>query len=305
MPKPFQTDITESPEFLAQLLEQEKDVKRYQKLRTLYLLKTGKVLALTQIAQIIGRHQSTVKYWVKTYRQGGLLELLKDGKDRFLDIPSWAVDRLVEKFQDAQFLPPIRDIQSWVMQELGVSIEYRHLQRLLRFKGLPVQQSRRVNQDRQLEKVSIEGVSDLKDLSGTYEKFSDWRDERGIPNDVQALNQLMGEFFGIRAVHAVSPLQQPGKTLIESLTQGLLVANIPYNIPDLLIQSRLAERLKVNVSILSCKRGRRTFPGWTRQRDPDGIGWLWVPELRKYRPLLSDEEIRAILLSPNEKSQCR
>ena len=211
----------------------------------------------------------------------------------------------MEKFQDAQFLPPIRDIQSWVMQELGVSIEYRHLQRLLRFKGLPVQQSRRVNQDRQLEKVSIEGVSDLKDLSGTYEKFSDWRDERGIPNDVQALNQLMGEFFGIRAVHAVSPLQQPGKTLIESLTQGLLVANIPYNIPDLLIQSRLAERLKVNVSILSCKRGRRTFPGWTRQRDPDGIGWLWVPELRKYRPLLSDEEIRAILLSPNEKSQCR
>lgn len=304
MPKPFQTDITESPEFLAQLLEQEKDVKRYQKLRTLYLLKTGKVLALVQIAQIIGRHRSTVEYWVKTYRQGGLSELLEDGNDRFLYIPSWAVDRLVEKFQDAQFLPPIRDIQSWVMQELGVSIEHRHLQRLLRVKVLP-QQSRRANQDRQLEKVSIEGVSDLKDLSGTYEKFSDWRDERGIPNDVQALNQLMGEFFGIRAAHAVSPLQQPGKTLIESLAQGLLVVNIPYNIPDLLIQNRLAERLKVDAPTLSRDRGRRTFPGWTKQRDPDGVGWLWVPELRKYRPLLSDEEIRAILLSPNEKSQCR
>ena len=305
MPTPFQIDITESPEFLAQLLEQEKDVKRYQKLQTLYLLKTGKVLALRQIAQIVGRHRATVQSWVKTYRQGGLSELLEGGKDRLPYIPSWAVDRLVEKFQDAQFLPPIQDIQSWVMQELGVSIKYWQLHRLLRFKVLPVQQSRRANQDRQLEKVSIEGVSDLKDLSGTYEKFSDWRDERGIPNDVQALNQLMGEFFGIRAVHAVSPLQQPGKTLIESLAQGLLAANISYDIPDLIIQNRLAERLKVNVSTLSRDRGRRTFPGWTKQRDPDGVGWLWVPELQKYRPLLSNEEIRAILLSPNEKCQCR
>jgi len=33
------------------------------------------------------------------------------------------------------------------------------------------------------------------------------------------------------------------------------------------------------------------------------VGWLWVPELRKYRPLLSNDEIRAILLSPNERQK--
>jgi len=295
-------NITESPEFLADLLEQEKDEKRYQKIRTLYLLKTGQVKRPMEVARITKRHSTTIQFWIRMYRQGGLSKLLEDGYIGFSNFPDWAVDRLIEKFQDARFLPPIRDIQTWMLEELDIPITYGQLQRLLKSKVLPVQEVR-ANQRRQAQKAAIEGISEIKALPNVYEQFSRWRDERGFPNDTQALNQLMGEFFSIRAVHAVTPLQQPGKTLIESLAQEVLVTDIPYNIPDLLNQSRLAERLGVDDSTLSRERWRRTFPGWTKHHDPDKVGWLWVPELGKYRPLLSNDEIRAILLSPNERQK--
>jgi len=296
--------ITESLEFLADLLEQEKDEKRYQKIRTLYLLKTGQVKLVKTIAQITKRPSSTIHLWISKYREGGLSKLLEDGPIGLSHLPDWVVDRLVEKFQDAPFLPPIRDIQTWLLEELDMPITYGQLGRLLRSKVLPLREVR-ANQRKQTQKSAIKGISEIKALPNVYEQFSRWRDEGGFPNDTQALNQLMGEFFSIRAVHVVAPLQQPGKTLVESLAEEVLVTDIPYNIPDLMNQGCLAERLSVDDSILSRERWRRTFPGWTKHHDPDKVGWLWVPELRKYRPLLSNDEIRAILLSPNERQKCQ
>ncbi len=297
---PLKINIVESPEVLAQLLEQENDKTRYKKLRMLYLLKTEKVKAITQVAQIVERHPTTLHSWIKAYRQGGLEECLRDGNDRFSDIPEWVIDRLIEKFQTAQFLPPIRDIQHWLLEELGVSLKYGQVQRLLRFKVLPKQEIHRAHPDIETcKKVAIGEITLEEFRADIYEQFLQWKDERGFPSNEQAINQLMGEFFELRTTHEVSPFQQSGKTLIESLAQGALVPNVPYYIPNLLIQNRLAERLHVDDSTLSRERGKRTFPGWTKQRDSDGVGWLWVSELKKYRPLLSIEEIKAVLLSPN------
>ncbi|MBD2066195.1 helix-turn-helix domain-containing protein [Leptolyngbya sp. FACHB-671] len=296
MGKPVQVLITETAEFLSELLEQEKDLMRYQKLRTLYLLKTESLRACGHIAELIGRHEGTVRRWVRKYRQVGLQKLLEDeGRDLFVGIPSEICDRLVERYQDTQFLPPIKNIQEWVLQEFGVSIPQGKLQRLLRFKVLSMQRLHHADQGGKAGAGEIEASA----LKAVYKQFSEWSAERGFPNETQALNQLMGEIFQVRPVQFVSPLQQPGKTLIESISQAPLTTEIPYNIPELLNQNRLAARLKVDPHMLIRNRTKRTFPGWAKLKDPDKVGWLWVPHLQKYRPLLSNEEIQAILLSPN------
>lgn len=294
----IQIDITESPEDLAQLLEQAHNAQHYQKLRMLYLLKTQKVKTLRHIAQIFGRHHKTLQLWVKHYRQGGLAKLLENHNDRFVDIPEWVIQRLVEHVKDAQFLPRIRDMQVWMQQELNVEITHDRLYSLITHKVLPLQQPRRALSDASLPKLVSEDLSWLEAQVSLHAQFTEWKAERGLLNHSQALSQLLGEFFGVRPVHAVNPFQQPGMTLIAALAQGSLTPKMPYQIPDLLTQQRLSERLGIDNSIPCRERWRRTFPGWTKQRDPDGVGWLWVPALRKYRPLLRQEEIQAVLLSP-------
>ena len=294
----IQVEIVESPELLAQLMEQETNLQRFQKLRMLYLLKTQKVKALRHIAQIMGRHRATLQDWVRHYRQGGLSALLKNKRDRFADIPEWVVECLVARFKDTSFLPSLTKIQAWLQEEHSFTINYHQLHRLLSHTVVPRQQAHRLPADDLTQPLDMECLVWLEEHSNLYERFTAWQSERGFPDQAQALSQLLGEFLGVRPAQGVNPFQQPGMTLIESLAKGALTPKIPYHIPDLLSQQRLSERLGIDSSIPCRERWRRTFPGWTKQRDPDGVGWLWVPELRKYRPLLRQEDIQAVLLSP-------
>lgn len=292
--------ITESPDTLLKMLEQEKDKQISQKLRTLYLLKTQKIKTLRHIAQILGRHRSTIQNWVKLYREGGLNKLL-DNRPRqsFSKIPDWAIAQLVMELKDEPFLPKRRKIQEWIEQKTGIKINDNQALRLINFKIKPQRELFKSSNPKNLPQIKIEELTNLLETHpeiSTY--FAEWKKERGFLNNSQALNQLMGEFFGERAVHRVRVLQQPGVSLIESIAKEPLKTTIPHEIPDLLSQERLSERLQVDNSTLSRCRGNRTFPGWTKQCDPDEVGWQWIPELKKYKPLLYEQEIKETLLRP-------
>ncbi len=291
-------DIVESAEELSQLLEQEKDQLRFQKLRTLYLLKTQKVKTLRHIAQILGRHRSTIGLWVKAYREGGLEKLLENrNTSSFSDVPTVVVKYLQKKIQDLRFVPSTKEAQKWLKQELGFEIEGDKLYKLLKREVIPTWEAARAQETGEfIQKTTIDVVLKHQISATVYEKLEQWKDERGFPNNSQAIEHLIGEFFGKRAKHAIKPLQQPGINLIESIVQRALKIAIPYHIPDLLSQNRLSERLGIHNSILCRNRSNRNFAGWTQRQDPDGVGWQWVPALKKYKPLLSSEEIRSKLL---------
>jgi len=298
-------DITESAEELSKLLEQEKDQRRFQKLRTLYLLKTQKVKTVRHIAQIFGKHRSTISQWIKAYREGGLEKLLENrNTNSFSDIPTVVVKYLQEKVQDLQFVPSTKEAQKWLKQELGFEIEANKLYKLLKREVIPTWEAARAQEAGEFtQKTTINVVLKHQISATVYEKLEQWKDERGFPNDSQAVEHLIGEFFGKRAKHGLKPLQQPGINLIESIVQRALKIAIPYHIPDLLSQNRLSERLGIHNSILCRNRSNRYFGGWTQRQDPDGVGWQWVPELKKYKPLLSSEEVRATLLQrSNDKN---
>jgi transposase len=177
----IQIEIVESPALLAQLIEQEQNLQHFQRLRMLYLLKTEKLKTLRHIAQILGRHRSTLQLWVKHYRQGGLSALLKNKNDRFVDIPAVVIERLIEQFQDAQFLPRIAEIQSWLQQELSVTISYDRLNSLLSHKVVPLLKAQHQQVGSLTQPLDLEGLAWLEGHAEVYNQWIDWQAERAFP----------------------------------------------------------------------------------------------------------------------------
>jgi len=69
-------EIVETPEELKDLMRQEKDVLRHEKLQVLYWLKTQAVDSVLSAAVRLGKHRTTIQRWLSSYRSGGIEELL-------------------------------------------------------------------------------------------------------------------------------------------------------------------------------------------------------------------------------------
>ena len=69
-------EIVETPEELKDLMRQEKDAVRQEKLLVLYWLKTKMVDSVLSAAVRLGKHRTTIQRWLSSYRTGGIAELL-------------------------------------------------------------------------------------------------------------------------------------------------------------------------------------------------------------------------------------
>lgn len=49
-----------------------------------------------------------------------------------------------------------------------------------------------------------------------------------------------------------------------------------------LTQAELAKRLKVDSGTLSKNRSKTSFTDWSRDKDPEGLAWSYLPELKRY-----------------------
>lgn len=89
MPKTLKIFIKETPQKLKQLLHQQKRGRFQERIQVLYLLTTQQAESALAVAPLIGRAYTTVKRWLRTYRQGSIDELLKmkSGGDRRGSIP--------------------------------------------------------------------------------------------------------------------------------------------------------------------------------------------------------------------------
>lgn len=118
--------ILESVEILKKLLEQQKAVDRFQKVQVLYLLKSGKVKTITEVAQVVGRHRVTVQYWLKCYQQEGIEGLLKNKKrgGRNSLIPPSVVAILSRELANNPSFTSYKDIQLWLEQKFQIQGGY-------------------------------------------------------------------------------------------------------------------------------------------------------------------------------------
>lgn len=128
--------ILESVEILKKLLEQQKTVDRFQKVQVLYLLKSGKIKTITEVAQVVGRHRVTVQYWLKCYQQEGIEGLLKNKKrgGRNSLIPPSVVAILSRELANNPSFTSYKDIQIWLEQKFQLQVSYDVVYYLVRKK---------------------------------------------------------------------------------------------------------------------------------------------------------------------------
>lgn len=129
-------NITESPETLKNLLSQQKQKQTFERIQALYLLKTGQVQTVQNLAIIIGRHRTTIQGWLRRYREGGISCMLEMGKSsgRPSLIPDWAIERLLEELNSSKAFSSYGEVKDWLEKELGVRANYDVVHKLVCYK---------------------------------------------------------------------------------------------------------------------------------------------------------------------------
>jgi hypothetical protein len=66
-----------------------------------------------------------------------------------------------------------------------------------------------------------------------------------------------------------------------------IVDKLVDNVDGLLTQADLAKRLQVDSATLTKNRSKPNFPEWSEDKDPENVRWNYLPELKRYSPMLS------------------
>jgi transposase len=73
-------EITETVDELKELLKLIENQESKERVQALYWLKSKQVKTTEAIANLIGKHRTTVSRWLSSYRTGGIKALLTKGK---------------------------------------------------------------------------------------------------------------------------------------------------------------------------------------------------------------------------------
>lgn len=154
MPRQLKLEIHESVEYLEKSLKHARTASQVEKLLMLWWLKSGQVSQHQQLSQRLGRDGSTITLWLQKYRQGGLSQLLNEKKapGQSPQIQGEMLERLKQRLQQLEGFTSYRQIQQWLEQEFGKTIQYKTVHKTVRYRlkaKLKVPRPRSLEQDEQ------------------------------------------------------------------------------------------------------------------------------------------------------------
>ena len=129
--------IAETPEKLRQLKNQQKTIVSFQKIQSLYLLKTGQIKTITKLATLLGVHRVTLQKWLKKSKNGGLEELLiikqKTGRpSQFNDKAIAELEKILNEAENG--FKSYEEIQRWLKSNCQLKIKYKTLYHWVRYR---------------------------------------------------------------------------------------------------------------------------------------------------------------------------
>ena len=141
MSRKLEIDIKEPIKELKQLLHQQQRVRIRERVPVLDWLKSQQIPNALSAAALIGRTDSTVKRWLRTYRQSGLKERLElkhsGGKELSLSVEILAA--LEHRLQQPEGFDGYKAIQIWLQETYGIELNYSTLHGIVhnRFNASP------------------------------------------------------------------------------------------------------------------------------------------------------------------------
>ena len=135
---------------------QQSQADKRERLQALYLLKSGQCQQIQEVAEIVGRHRSTVHRWLQHYREGGLARLVGPGAPpgRKPAIPPWAQAKLKRRLEQPRGFGSYIEIQQWLASECGLQVNYHVVHEFVRYRlGAKLKVPRPLNSKRDEEEV--------------------------------------------------------------------------------------------------------------------------------------------------------
>lgn len=128
--------VAESVDELKQRHKMERDPLKKQRLHGLYLVASGQVSQRQELACLLSVSRNAVGRWLAMYEAGGLEALLtvkpRPGKAPLLN--ALQVERLREALSRPEGFASYVAVQQWIRDELGVSMNYPAVHRLVRYR---------------------------------------------------------------------------------------------------------------------------------------------------------------------------
>lgn len=132
----FKIKVRESEKELLKLLRTQTQASRRDRLRALYLRRTGQAKNRRQMAAMLGCAESTIYRWFKTYQNQGLKGLLavRNSPGRPQKITGQAYQDLRQQLEKQTGFGSYGEIQSWLAQHHQLKIAYSTVHGTVRYR---------------------------------------------------------------------------------------------------------------------------------------------------------------------------
>lgn len=136
MSRPFQVEISESQEMLEKALKCATTASSKERLQMLYLLKSGQVNSRRELAELIGRDDSTITRWLRKYKDNGRKGLLevKQAPGKVALVGGEILERLKLRLLEPKGFHSYGEIRQWLVAEFGLKIAYKTVYELVRYR---------------------------------------------------------------------------------------------------------------------------------------------------------------------------
>jgi transposase len=132
----FDIEIQESAAQLKELLSNQTLARQRDRVRALYLRKTGQVQTRRELATLLGCNESTIYRWFCTYQSEGISGLLemKTSPGKPSKLPPLVLEQLRQRLSERTGFDSYGEIQQWLQQEYDVQAAYATVHGIVRYK---------------------------------------------------------------------------------------------------------------------------------------------------------------------------
>ncbi len=128
-------EILESEKELPDMIRNEKKGRFRDRLRFLWLLKSGNAETMTRAAELCGISLPTAAEWLRRYENGGISELLclKTVPGRQRAISGEVLEDLKKRLSGPEGFRSYNEIRTWLMDEYNLDIPYKTVHKTVRY----------------------------------------------------------------------------------------------------------------------------------------------------------------------------
>lgn len=132
----FHVEIQESEEELKELMSGQRLARLRDRVRALYLCKSGQVQTRRELAALLGCNESTLYRWFCLYQSEGLTGLLqvKTSPGKPSKLPPDVLEGLRTRLGERDGFESYGAIQTWLAQEYNVQAAYATVHGIVRYK---------------------------------------------------------------------------------------------------------------------------------------------------------------------------